>query len=207
MKPEKEDPALATGAAVAQDPEITLYDVPASRRLPEALRPVTREELRQAAAESFKTKRCHCCSRDLWVDICYAPMKCGRRHSYCYSCRHRRLELNPSTQRKRRYVERAKARGCADCARCFPPAAMILVQTSPTVKINVSSGWKWHSEDQVTEALKTCVPVCCVCKRLREMRARKCRREEARILANRGSAETIPTPPPAADTVNVPLPH
>src|SRR5687767_3521798 len=80
--------------------------------LPSALQPVTRAEAKAASeAKVLQTKKCKCCDRELLLDF-FGKLKKSGRHSYCYECRVRRRETNPSIVRKLGYIQRAKSKPC-----------------------------------------------------------------------------------------------
>jgi hypothetical protein len=168
-------------------------------QLPASLRPLSLDEIHALERRRNPIRRCHCCKRTLPIG-CFSRIRSeSGRHTYCNPCRERRRTLNPSTVRKRGYVTRAKSKPCVDCGGLFGPKGMILVQTRANITINVSSGWAWHSEDSVSDALKTCVPVCTSCKRIRERLARTNRLRNVANLADSSSAGPgLAASPPAA---------
>jgi hypothetical protein len=60
---------------------------------------------------------------------------------------------------------------------------MHLVHTYGVQKFNATSAWRWHSEDDVTDELKKCVPVCANCKRVRNKGKQRAKEELRHSLA------------------------
>jgi hypothetical protein len=167
--------------------------------LPSALLPVSLQDRRRELAEVIRTAECVHCARVLPLEV-FAVLKGTKfRHKRCNHCRALRFECYPSTIRKRGYVTRARSRPCIDCANTFAPECTHLVHTRDVSKFNVTTAWRWHSEDDVTDEIKKCDTVCANCMRVRRAKKADAKAKALHDLAEvQRAAHKIPGPPPLA---------
>jgi hypothetical protein len=164
--------------------------------LPSGLLPVSLREYKAAKADEQTTVECATCARVLPPAV-FAKLKGTKfRHKTCNHCRALRFESYPSTIRKRGYVTRARSRPCIDCGDTFAPECTHLVHTRDASKFNVTTAWRWHSEDDVTDEIKKCDTVCANCMRIRRAKRADAKAKELHDLAEvQRAAHKIPGPP------------